>query len=40
VMNQDSCCRKEMAVHVSIDAEMRGPEGTTSFRATISGEEV
>jgi hypothetical protein len=25
-MNQDSCCRKEMAVHVSTDAGMRGSQ--------------
>ena len=39
-MNQDSCCRKEMAVHVSTDAGMRGSQGTASFRSTISSEEV
>ena len=27
-MNQDSCCRQEMAVHVSTDAGMRGSQGT------------
>jgi hypothetical protein len=27
-MNQDSCCRKEMAVRVSTDAGMRGSQGT------------
>ena len=39
-MNQDSCCRKEMAVHVSTDAGMRGSQGTVSLRSTISAEEV
>jgi hypothetical protein len=39
-INQDSCCRKEMAVHVSTDAGMRGSQGTASLRSTISGEEV
>jgi hypothetical protein len=35
-MNQDSCCRKEMAVHVYIDDGMRGSQGTASLRSTIS----
>ena len=39
-MNQDSRCRKEMAVHVSTDAGMRGPQGTASLRSTISAKEV
>ena len=39
-MNQDLCCRKEMAVHVSTDAGMRGSQGTASLRSTISAEEV
>jgi hypothetical protein len=39
-MNQDSCCRKEMAVHVSTDAGMRGSKGTASLRSTISAEDV
>ena len=36
-INQDSCCRKEMAVHVSTDAGMRGSQGTASLRSTILG---
>jgi hypothetical protein len=39
-MSQDSCCRKEMAVHVSIDAGMRGSQGIALLRWTISAEEV
>jgi len=39
-MNQDSCCRKEMAVHVSTDAGIRGSHGTASLRSTISAVEV
>jgi hypothetical protein len=39
-MNQDPCCRKEMAVHVFTDAGMRGSQGTASLRSTISAEEV
>ena len=39
-MNQDSCCRQEMAVHVFTDAGMRGSQGTASLRSTISAEEV
>ena len=30
-MNQDSCCRKEMAVHVSTDAGMRSSQGTVPW---------
>ena len=39
-MNQDSCCRKEMVVHVSTNARMRGSQGTASLRSTITAEEV
>jgi hypothetical protein len=39
-MNQDTCCRQEMAVHVSTYAAMRGSQGTAPLRSTISAEEV
>jgi hypothetical protein len=39
-MNQDSCCRKEMAVHVSTDAGMRDSQGTAFLRSTIAVEKV
>ena len=38
--SQDLCCRKDMAVHVSTDAGIRGSQGTASLRSTISAEEV
>ena len=39
-MNPDSCCGKEMAIHVSTDAGKRGSQGTASLRSTISTAEV